>query len=155
VIELTLIDDRGSVRVARTAPYFRITGGTVWTSPGDGRIVRFSSSGWEFERQVWDGMRFEGPSKLVMGLPKEPTSSSEVLQSVSITREVLTANGIPFAAYDADRDMWRSAIAEIWWHAFRIESVGNRKSVADSTRHSHAGPGRAPSHDTRPHGLMN
>jgi hypothetical protein len=155
VIELTLIDDRGSVRVARTAPFFRITGGNVWTSPGDGRIVRFTPSGWEFEGQVWEGMRFEGPSRLIMGLHKEPTSLSEVLQSVSITREVLSANGIPFAAYDPDRDMWRSAVAQIWWHAFRLESVGNHPSVADSTGHSHVGPSRDPTQDTRPHGLMN
>ncbi len=152
MIELTLIDDRGGVRVARTAPFFRITGGNVWTSPGDGRIVRFSPRGWEFEGQAWEGMRFEGPSKLVMGLPKEPTSLSEVLQSVSITREVLSANGIPFAAYDPERDMWRSAIAEIWWHAFRIESVSNRKSVADLTGHSEPDPGRDPSQGTTPHG---
>jgi hypothetical protein len=155
VIELTLMDVRGSVRVARSAPFFRITGGTVWTSPGDGRIVRLTSGGWEFDGQFWEGMRFEGPSKLVMGLPREPTSLSEVLQSVSITREVLSANGIPFAAYDAQRDMWRSAIAEIWWHAFRIESVGNRKSAADSTGRSHVGPDRDPSQDTRPHAVMN
>ena len=155
MIELTLIDSRGSVRVARSAPFFRITGGSVWTSLGDGRIVRFSGNGWEFEGQQWEGMRFEGPSKLVMGLPKEPTSLSEVLQSVSITREVLSANGIPFAAYDASRDMWRSAIADIWWHAFRLESIGNRRSVADSMSHSHAGRGREPSQDTRPHAPMN
>ena len=155
MIELTLIDARGGVRVARIAPFFRITGGNVWTSPGDGRIVRLTANGWEFEEQVWEGMRFEGPSKLVMGLPKEPTSLSEVLRSVSITREVLSANGIPFAAYDASRDMWRSAIAEIWWHAFRIESVSNRKSADDSTGPSQVGPRRHPSRDTRPHGLMN
>ena len=155
MIQLTLVDERGRAWVARTAPFFRITGGNVWTSPGDGRIVRFTGQGWEFGGQLWDGMRFEGPSQLIMGLPKEPTAVSEVLKSVSIVRDVLAANGIPFAVYDPARDMWRAVIAETWWHAFRIESVRDGKSAADPTGDPTGGPPRDPGQALRQRTFLN
>ena len=149
VIQLTLVDDGSRAWVARTAPFFRITGGNVWTSPGDGRIVRFTGQGWEFAGQVWDGMRFEGPSQLIMGLPKQPTAVSEVLKSVSIVRDVLSANGIPFAVYDPVRDMWRAVIAETWWHAFRIESVRDGRSASEPTVDPAGGPLKGAGQDLR------
>jgi hypothetical protein len=131
VIKLTLIDEHGGVSVARVSPFFRITGRNVWTSLVDGGVVRFTEGGWNFQGQSWVGMNFEGPSRLVMGIPKEPTAISEVLQSVSIFRDMAIVNGIPFSVYDSASDMWRSALVQTWWHAFRIVTASGQASATE------------------------
>ncbi len=132
VIQLTLINDDGDALVVGEAPFFRITGATVWTLPGEGYIASFRDGRWESNGRVWAGMRFEGQCRLVMGLPREPTAVSEILQSLSLSLDVLSANGVPFAVYHPARDMWRAAIADKWWHAFRIESARNVKALSGS-----------------------
>jgi hypothetical protein len=131
VIQLTLIDEQGGVLVARVAPFFRITGRTVWTSLADGGLVRFTERGWNFQGRLWVGMNFEGPSRLVMGISKDPTAISEVLQSVSIFRDVAVVNGIPFSVYEPASDMWRSALVQTRWHAFRIETALGQTPVTE------------------------
>ena len=133
MIRLTLIDREGSAHLAQSAPYFRITGATVWTLPGDPPIVRYTESdGWVAQDRVCAGMRFEGRCRLVMGFHREPSAVSEVLLSVAIVGGVLFANGVPFASYDPASEMWRAAMAEKWWHAFRIEAETALTAPQDS-----------------------
>jgi hypothetical protein len=82
---------------------------------------------------LWAGMRFEGKCRVVFGLPRDPAGVSDLLQSLSIHDCTLSANGIPFAVYEPRRDLWRGAIADAWWHAFRIESAGLRQSATKPT----------------------
>ena len=133
MIHLTLVNDTGEALTIAAAPFFRITGAAVWVVPGERYIARLTSGGWESRGKLWTGMRFEGACRLVMGFPREPTSVSEVLHSVSLSLDVLSANGIPFAAYNRAQDMWRAAMADKWWHAFRIESIDYQPSVSDAT----------------------
>ncbi len=76
-------------------------------------------------------MTFAGPCRLVMGVPCEPTSVSEVLAAVSISRGVLSANGVAFASYHAETEMWRALHSEKWWHAFRIETIHEHAQASD------------------------
>ena len=132
MIQLTLINDDGDASVVSQAPFFRITGAAIWTVPGERYIARFRDGGWESSGRVWTGMRLEGRSRLVMGLAREPSAVSEILHSVTLSLGVLSANGVPFAEYNSARDMWRAAIADTWWHAFRIESAPDPKSLSGS-----------------------
>lgn len=142
MIQLTLVNDDGEARVVIAAPFFRITGSAVWTVPGDRYIARLTEGGWDSSGKLWTGMRFEGLCRLVMGFPREPSAVSEILQSVSVSLGVLSANGIPFAAYNPAQDMWRAAMADRWWHAFRLESVDHQPSISDSTER--VGSGQPP-----------
>ena len=145
MIQLTLINDDGEALVASRAPFFRITGAAVWTFRGEGYIARLRDGAWESKGRVWAGMRFEGQCRLVMGLPREPSAVSEILHSVSLSHDVLSANGIPFAVYNSARDMWRAAITDRWWHAFRIESSLDQKSLSGSAEdRAESGPDRPP-----------
>jgi hypothetical protein len=130
VIRLTLIGERPKV-VADFFPYFRITGGVVWTTPELGPIARFDDEGWKHQGTRWAGMRFEGTCRLVFGLPRDPIGVSEQLQSLSISGRVLSANGIPFSVYEPTMETWRGAVSEIWWSAFRIESADLRKTESN------------------------
>ena len=150
MIQLTLLNDDGEALVVGTAPYFRITGAAVWTFPGEGYIARLKQGGWESSGRVWTGMRFEGPCRLVMGLPREPSAVSEILQSVSIAMDVLSANGIPFAVYHSASDMWRAAIADKWWHAFRIENARDLESLSEpNAERDESAPGGPPAEDSK------
>jgi len=134
MIRLTLISERHKGWLAKTSPYFRITGGVVWTQPELGPIASFVEDRWKHRNSLWSGMRFEGKCRLVFGLPRDPSGVSEHLQSLAISGRVLFANGIPIAVYDPAREMWCGAISDSWWPAFRVESVSLRESVPKAAR---------------------
>jgi hypothetical protein len=133
MIRLTMVGLEASAVLARASPYFRVTGGVVWIQPDEGPIVSYSDDGWRHKGVPWPGMRFEGECRLVLGLPRDPTSVSEVLQSVSISSRVLCANGIPIAVYDDAQQSWQGVTASSWWPAFRIEIADLRKPLTKPT----------------------
>lgn len=126
MIRLTLIDARAEAALADTSAYFRITGGIVWTRPEYGPLATYTEAGWKHHEVLWPGMRFEGPCRVVFGLPRDPVGVSEQLQSLSIHGRVLSANGVPFAVYEPAQDMWHGA-TRIWWNAFRVEGTELRQ----------------------------
>ena len=135
MIRLTVINEEGEAAVVVSAPYFRITGGAVWIGPGvpsDIPLVRFTRGRWQYASNGWAGLRFDGKCRLIFGPAREPTAVSDVLHGLSISGVALSANGIPFAVYDDDREMWKGATANSWWHAFRIESAELRESSTAS-----------------------
>ena len=151
MIRLTLIGEQDTVAFVTSAPYFRITDGTIWTGPGlEGEVplVRHVAGSWKHDNLLWSGMRFEGKIRLIFGVPRDPSGVSDELDGVSVTGTTLSANGIPFAVYDQDLQMWRGAVQNRWWHAFRIESAGFRQSL-DKPSESEEGipPLRTPSQD--------
>lgn len=131
MIRLTMVGLPASATVAAASPYFRVTEGVVWVRPDDGPIATYEEHGWRHNGLLWPGMRFEGQCRLVLGLPRDPTSISEVLQSVSIAGRVLRANGIPVAVYDGMTQTWQGVTAGSWWPAFRIELADLRQPLAD------------------------
>jgi hypothetical protein len=133
MIRLTMVNESGSAIVAATSPYFRVTGGVVWVQPGDGPIATYEGRGWRHKNTLWPGMRFEGQCRLILGLPRDPTSVSEVLQSVSVANRVLSASGIPIAVYDDTTQTWQGVTAGSWWPAFRIEVADLRKLLIKPT----------------------
>ena len=132
MIRLTLIGDAARTVVAGNAPYFRVTDGAVWTRPGDDPLVRYADATWLFLGEPWSGMRFEGKCRLVLGLPRDPVRVSDLLDAVSIIDCTLSANGVPFAVYLPDREVWRGAGTGTWWHSFRIESASLRPTSGES-----------------------
>ena len=130
VIRLTLISEQSQASPPEGSAYFRINGGVVWTQPTRGPLVTYTEQGWKHGNVLWSGMRFEGDCRLVFGLPRDPVGVSEQLQSLSIHDRILSANGVPFAVYEPAQDMWHGAGADIWWHAFRVESIELRQLIA-------------------------
>jgi hypothetical protein len=126
MIRLTLVGDRTPSRSEECAPYYRVTGGVVWTHPDRGPVATFVDNSWKRQEINWRGLRFEGPCRLILGLPRAPISVSEQLQSVSIIGAVLSANGLPIAVYDPTWDCWQGASEGTAWPAFRIETAGLR-----------------------------
>ena len=136
MIRLTVVGEQCRAALVTSSPYFRITGGAIWVHPSDDvlPLVRYVTPGWQYKGAMWAGVRLEGPCRLVLGLARDPAGISDRLDALSIYGCVLSAQGIPFAVFDPQRDMWRGALAETWWHAFRIESVGIRPVLPDGTQ---------------------
>lgn len=139
MIRLTLIGEQDRATFVTSAPYFRIIGGMVSIAPSAGLegeappLVRHVGEGsWKHANELRMGMRFEGRMRLVFGLPRDPSGVSDELEGLSITGKSLSANGIPFAVYDQELQMWRGAGNNRWWHAFRIESASFRESTSKS-----------------------
>ena len=132
MIRLTLIGEQGRDAPRITWAYFRITGGAVWTRPGEGPVVEYCGPVWRHLGVRWSGMRFEGKCRIVFGVLRDPVGASDLLDSVSIFDCTLCANGVPFAVYEPHREMWRGAAAETWWHSFRLESAELRSSNLQS-----------------------
>ena len=126
MIRLTFIAEGSSTSLEEPSPFYRITAGGVWTRPEAGPIATFVEDGWKCQNRLWLGMRFEGPCRLILGLPRDPVGVSEALLSVSMAGRVLAANGLPIAIYDPTRELWHGVIAGISWPAFRIESADLR-----------------------------
>src|SRR6185312_13717018 len=55
-IQLSLTRSLSAAVVSFRAPFFRITGSTVWTVHGDRYIARLTDSGWEANGTTWTGM---------------------------------------------------------------------------------------------------
>jgi hypothetical protein len=126
VISLVVVSDLGAASVVASAPYFRITGGSVWIGPdstGEMPLARYFAGRWLHGDVLWSGVQFEGKCRLVFGLPRDPAGVSGRIDQLSLEGHTLSANGIPFAVYDHRREMWRGAGANRWWHAFRVESA--------------------------------
>jgi len=130
VIRLTVMGNEGGAAVVATASFFRIYGGSVWTRPGDEPLVRYVEDAWQYVGVRWAGMRFEGNCRLILGFPREPERVSGELPDFSIHDRILSTAGIPVAVFVPAQDMWRGAVPEMWWHAFRIESAALRSEEA-------------------------
>jgi len=126
MIRLTFVGDSTPSRSEEWAPYYRVTGGVVWTQPDRGPVASFLDNSWKSQEIIWGGLRFEGPCRLILGLPRAPISVSEQLESVSIMGAVLSANGLPIAVYDPTWERWQGASIGSAWPAFRIETAGLR-----------------------------
>jgi hypothetical protein len=113
------------------SPYFRITGGAVWTRPGNDPLLRYVGPTWHYDGAHWSGMRFDGKCRLVFGLPRDPAGISDLLSVVTIYACALSTNGVPYAVYEPNREMWRGAASEVWWPSFRIETLSLRPLESD------------------------
>ena len=134
MIRLTAVGAENSTELLATEPVFRITGAAVWIPHRVSRgtpLAHYSGGLWQHERRLWSGLRFDGPCRLSFGLPRDPAGTSDELRGISVHGARLIANGLPFAVYEADKDMWHGA--DRWWHAFRIEYVSIAKATSADT----------------------
>ena len=133
MIQLTLLGEHGRIVPVECSAYFRITGGAVWTLPGDRPLVRFTGADWHYQGTQWPGMRFEGACRLMFGIPCDPADVSDLMESISILGCTLFADRVAFARYEPGPEMWHATLTDTWWHAFRIESPGLREFSARPT----------------------
>jgi hypothetical protein len=127
-----------TVRVT-SEPYFRISGGTIWTRPEARFVLKIRGSSWEFGRILWKGVRFVGPCRLIFGVPRAVDAVSTQFNGLTIERQTLYSKNVALATYDAAFDAWWSRSSEVRCHAFRIESAEVAHPTTEHTREFGAG----------------
>jgi hypothetical protein len=132
-----------AVRVA-WEPYFRVSGGAVWTRPEERLLLQARGSSWEFGNILWNGIRFIGRCRLIFGVPRDVEGVSTELDGLTIERLTLHSRSQALASYDPSYDSWWSLTSEVRCNAFRIESADLVQTEVSGTREFSAGfPTRA------------
>jgi hypothetical protein len=132
-----------SVRVA-SEPYFRVTGGAIWTRPEERLLLQIRDASWEFGHILWKGMRFIGRCRLIFGVPRDVEGVSTEFDGLMVENKTLYTKDLPLATYDAAYDTWWSLTSEVRCHAFRIESAEIVQAQIGGTREFASGfPSRA------------
>jgi hypothetical protein len=136
----------GGVKTIRIAsePYFRVTGGAIWTRPEERLVLQIREASWEFGQILWKGMRFIGRCRLIFGVQRDVEGVSTEFDGLTVERKTLYTKGIALATYDAAYDSWWSLTSEVRCHAFRIESAELAQTEILGTREFASGfPSRA------------
>jgi hypothetical protein len=119
VLRLTLYDRSGQPVKTLEAADFRIDGGVIW-HPEMGLIAHYSQGAWKHRGRHYSVICAEGRCRLFFGITREPSAISEVISAFAIKGSALSANGVAFAQYSVDQDVWHGVIRKIWWQALRI-----------------------------------
>jgi hypothetical protein len=115
----------GGVKAVRVAsePYFRVTGGAIWTRPEERLVLQLRDTSWEFGHILWKGIRFSGRCRLIFGVPRDVQGVSTEFDGLMVEKKTLYTKGLGLARYDAAYDSWWSLTSKVRCHAFRIESA--------------------------------
>jgi hypothetical protein len=115
----------GGVKAVQVAsePYFRVTGGAIWTRPEEPVLLQVRGASWEYGNILWKGMRFVGRCRLIFGVPRGVEGVSTEFHGLTVAKRTLYTNGFALATYDAAFDAWWSLTSGVRCHAFRIESA--------------------------------
>jgi hypothetical protein len=110
------------LRVA-SEPYFRVSGGAIWTRPEEPVLLQVRGASWEYGSILWKGMRFVGRCRLIFGVPRDVDGVSTEFHGLLVAKRTLYTNGLALATYDPAYDAWRSLASGVRCHAFRVESA--------------------------------
>jgi len=98
----------------------RISGGALFDPLDHGLIAIFSRGHWKYQGHLYTSISIAGECCLFFGITRAPTFVSEPIGLFSLFGESLRANGVEFARYAAEQDIWRGVRRPITWSVTRI-----------------------------------
>jgi hypothetical protein len=96
---------------------FQISGGVICSHQDQGVIARYCGGAWLRGNDTFPILTIEGHCRMHFGITRNPMPISDAVGRFSLVRTMLGANGIPFAQYVEEIDMWRSLMRPLWWHS--------------------------------------
>jgi len=124
MIRLKLFNERGDLVHKLDSIDFRISAGVIWNPELRGPIAYSSGGSWTYVGNYYPKLCVEGRCRLLFGIPRAPSALSEPIGVFSITDSLLRANGVAFAQYVEESEMWQGLMRPIWWQVMRIFSDG-------------------------------
>jgi hypothetical protein len=140
---LTLHAARSRACVTVEASNFRVAGGLIWNRIEGGLLARFCDGYWIHERRKFSTLIFDGRCRLLFGISRNPSGVSDPVGQLSISQTTLMANGIAFASYIPDQDIWQGIVRPMSWSTFRIVDEQVLPALVDETRISLLNPWQA------------
>jgi hypothetical protein len=98
----------------------RISGGALFDPLDHGLIAVFSRGHWKHQGHLYSSISIAGECCLFFGITRAPTFVSEAIGLFSLVGGSLRANGVEFARYSAEQDIWRGVRRPITWSVTRI-----------------------------------
>jgi hypothetical protein len=113
---------------------FGITGGAVWDRLELGLIAHYVDGRWMRRGQSYAALSFTGRCRLLFGITRDPAFISDVICNFSITGATLRANGVAFAQYSEQLDLWRGLMRPISWTAMTMISAEVVSAFVEDSR---------------------
>lgn len=98
----------------------RITGGVIWDHLEQGVLASYADGCWKHRGALYPLLWITGPCQVHFGITRDPLPVSEPISVFSIIGATLRANGVGFAQYSQEHDMWQGLIRPTWWQSMRI-----------------------------------
>ena len=109
-----------------------VAGGTLWDYVSRDIIATYSEGAWKHQRCHYRTLTIIGACRFLFGIPRDPSSVSEPIDSVSFVGPTLRVNGRAFAWFQPELDSWRGLARRISWTSFRIISRDAISAFVDS-----------------------
>lgn len=120
MIRLAFFDQACRLIEELQAPDFRIAGGVIWQGEHRRVIAHYTQGRWRYRGQHFPRVCAKGRCRLLFGITRDPTAISEAIEHFTLDGPTLRANGVAFAQYDEETDMWQGMMRPTWWQAMRI-----------------------------------
>jgi hypothetical protein len=120
MIRLSFYDQEWSPAAQCEITDLRITGGTISHHEPPGVIAHYSGGAWNYLGKLYPILTAEGLCRLHFGITRDPLPVSEQISVFTLTGATLRANGVPFAQYVEDKEMWQGLMRPLWWQSLRI-----------------------------------
>ncbi len=98
----------------------RVIGGAIWDHLEQGVLASHVDGCWKHRGEFYPLLWITGPCQVHFGITRDPLPMSEPISVFSIIGTTLRANGVAFAQYSEEHDMWQGLIRPIWWQSMRV-----------------------------------
>jgi hypothetical protein len=79
---------------------------------------------WRRKGTVCEPIEVHGPLRLLFGIPRHPARATRPFDRLTLKGALLEADGVAFARYVPESDMWRALERPMWWHSLHILTAG-------------------------------
>ena len=75
---------------------------------------------WRRKGAICEPIEVRGPLRLLFGIPRHPAPATRTFNTLTLKGVLLEVDGVGFARYVPESDMWRALERPLWWHSLHI-----------------------------------
>ncbi len=75
---------------------------------------------WRRKGAICEPIEVRGPLRPLFGISRHPAPATRTFNRLTLKGGLLEVDGVGFARYVPESDMWRAVERPLWWHSFHI-----------------------------------